>query len=89
MQPYLTKNDAVIGLHERGFTEDFELFGNNLLWIQGKIFLRPKDFRITEAHRFLELSGNETVVFGVYCQRCNSSGILLNHLKTYTSKIPL
>ena len=88
MKPYLTKHDAVVGLHESGFTEDFELFGNDLLWIQGKIFLRPKDFSITEVHYFPELSGKETIIFGVYSHRFSTGGILFNHFKTYTDKLP-
>jgi hypothetical protein len=56
MKVYLNKIEAVIGLHERGFAEDFELFGTDLLWVQKKIFLRPRDYKITEVYRFPELS---------------------------------
>ena len=76
------------GLRGKGFTDDFELFGNDLLWIQGKIFLRPTQYRITEAHRFLELSGNQKVAFGIYSHQHLCGGILLNHFKDYSDTLP-
>lgn len=88
MKAYLSKSEAIIDLHERGFTEDFELFGNDLLWIQEKIFLRPRNFRITEAHRFLERSGNELVIFAVIANGSCTKGILMNHYKSYSDEIP-
>jgi hypothetical protein len=42
MKVYLNKIEAIIGLHERGFTEDFELFGTDLLWVQKKYFYAPE-----------------------------------------------
>jgi hypothetical protein len=88
MKTYVSKSEAVIDLHERGFTEDFQLFGNNLLWIQQKIFLRQKDFSIVECHRFLDAVGKETIIFGVISNSSLVSGILINHYKKYTDKTP-
>ena len=75
-------------MQERGFTEDFQLFGNDLLWLQGKEFLRPMQFKIAELHRFLDISGNETVVFGIQGTITFLRGILLNHYKNYTNSMP-
>ena len=88
MKKYFSKSEAVIDLHERGFTEDFQLLGNNLLWIQGKIFLRQKDFSIEEYHSFIDSSGKETIIFGVTANGFCASGILINHYRIYTNKTP-
>ena len=40
MKAYLNKIQAVIDMHTRGYSNDFELIGNDLLWIQQKIFIR-------------------------------------------------
>jgi hypothetical protein len=88
MKLYFSKSEAVIDLHERGFTKDFQLLGNNLLWIQGKIFLRQKDFFIVECHHFLEAVGKETIIFGVTAKSSLVSGILIKHYKSYADKTP-
>jgi hypothetical protein len=88
MKVYQNKIEAIIGLHERGFIEDFELFGNDLLWVQKKIFLRPSDYKITEVYRFPELSADDKVIFGVISNKYYAKGILLNHYKIYTTDIP-
>ena len=88
MKIYFSKSEAVIDLHERGFTEDFQLLGNNLLWIQRKIFLRQKDFSIVECHSFIDSSGKESIIFGITANGFYASGILINHYRTYTDKTP-
>ena len=88
MKIYFSKSEAVIDLHERGFTEDFQLFGTCLLWIQRKIFLRQKDFSIVECHSFIDSIGKETIIFGVVAKGLSASGILINHYKSYSDKTP-
>ena len=88
MKPYLSKTEAIDDLHKRGFREDFELFGTDLLWIQKKVFLRHWQFIIAEAHRFLSLSGKELVLFAVMAKGNSIRGILINHYKSYTDKTP-
>lgn len=88
MKIYFSKSEAVVDLHERGFTEDFQLLGNNLLWKQGKIFLRQKDFSIAEYHGFIDSFGKETIIFGVIANDLFVNGILINHYKSYTDKTP-
>lgn len=88
MKAYLNKWEAVIDLHLRGFTEDFELFGNDLFWAQEKIFLRPQDFLFSECHRIIDVTGDELVVFAVSSPYFGVRGILLNHYKKYTDTIP-
>jgi hypothetical protein len=88
MKIYFSKSEAVIDLHERGFTEDFQLLGKSILWIQGQIFIRQKDFSIVECHSFIDSSGKETIIFGVTANGFFASGILINHYKAYTNKTP-
>ena len=88
MKIYLNRTEAVIKLHEKGYTEDFELFGNDLLWIQEKIFIRPKDFVIAEVHRFPEVDGNEVIVFGVIANAGSTKGILIKDCGKSESDTP-
>lgn len=88
MKIYVSKSEAVIDLHERDFTEDFQLVGKNILWIQRKIFLRQKEFSIVECHSFIDSLGKETIIFGVTANGLFASGILINHYKNYIGKRP-
>ena len=45
MKVYSNKIDAVVDLHKRGFTNDFQLFGNDLLWVQESL-VRVGEFAI-------------------------------------------
>jgi hypothetical protein len=45
MKNSFNKQEAVIDLHEKGFTDDFQLIGNDLLWVQGKTFCEGKIFQ--------------------------------------------
>jgi hypothetical protein len=81
--------DAIIDLHERGYCQDFVLFGNDLLWVQEKTFIRSNDFSILECHQFGHPGGQheDLVILGILASVDNVRGILMNHY-TYTSKIP-
>ncbi|MEO8852650.1 MAG: hypothetical protein ABI359_02670 [Ginsengibacter sp.] len=86
---YSNYHEAVIDLHERGFSEDFVLFGNDLLWVQEKSFVTPEDFSIIECHRvdFPKENMEELVIFGVMTFCRNIKGILMNHY-SFSSSIP-
>ena len=86
---YSTYLEAVIGLHERGFSEDFVLFGNTLLWVQEKAFFMPEDFSIIECHRvkFPRDNMEDLVMFGILTICSNIKGILMNHY-SYSSSVP-
>jgi hypothetical protein len=81
--------DAIIDLHERGYCQDFVLFGNNLLWVQEKIFISSNDFSILEYHQFGHPSGQHEylVILGIIATDDNVRGISMNPY-TYASKIP-
>ena len=77
MQLYLDKAAVIIDLHERGFTEDFQIAGGLILWIQRKLFLKPKDFSLVEAHSFIGSDGNEQLVLGMNLLSHFANGILI------------
>jgi hypothetical protein len=87
---YQTEQDAIYGLHKKGYSNDFHLFGNDLLWIQKKIFIRAGNFSIEECHRFRhpEQEGKEVIVFGIVATKYNAKGIMLNDYASYTVKTP-
>ena len=90
MKKYSTQLEAIIALHKRGFTCDFHLFGNDLLWIQEKIFVRAGEYSIVECHRFERSPerNTEIVIFGILTHTYHAKGILLNHYSNYTTKTP-
>ena len=90
MEIYLTQTEAVCGLHSKGYINDFRLFGNDLLWIQQKEFIRAGTFSIIEYHRFYDRArkGSEIIVFAIVASLCDAKGILLNDYSGYMSKTP-
>lgn len=86
MKVFLSKWEAIIDLHERGFTEDFELCGDNILWIQQKTLLLSTNLELMESYFFPNEGGKETIILAValngYCAR----GILLTHQKNNSIK---
>jgi hypothetical protein len=90
MKNYLSRTDIISDLHRKGFTNDFQLFGNDLLWVQGKFFIRAGEFSILEYFKVNDAknSMNELVVFGIIAPGHNIKGILLNHYKSYTDDTP-
>jgi len=90
MLPYVSKNEAIEDLHRRGFNNDFQLFGNDLLWVQEKIFIRMADFEIAEYHHLLlpQSTRTDSIVFGVISNHHHVKGILLNDYSAYILKTP-
>jgi len=89
MNNYFTYRQAIIDLHERGFCQDFVLFGNDLLWIQKKDFIKSCDFSIVECHQFGHPAGRDEdlMVFAITIIVNNVKGILMNPY-SYTPQMP-
>lgn len=83
------KYEAIIDLHERGYSEDFHLTGNSLLWLQGKIKMGTGDFYITEYHLFVDANPfrNSLAIFGVVAIYQELKGILIYHSNHYPCRI--
>jgi len=90
MITYLNGPDAIIGLHKKGFENDFLLLGNDLFWIQENLFIRAGEFSILEYHKVSGSKSNtdELAVFGIIALYHNIKGILILHCNSYTNSTP-
>lgn len=86
MAAYDTVSQAVNDLKQRGYTVDFNLKENGVE-CGGKI-LNPKDFEITEFHRFEGNSdpGDEAVVYAIE-SRTGLKGVLVNAFGVYSESL--
>ena len=75
-------------LHQRGFTDDFELGDNSLLWVQNGINLEPDQFSIIECHRFLDAEGNKLIISGILSICYEAKGILINRYSNVRNNCP-
>ena len=87
MNSYLNSTDAINALHGKGFANDFQVSGNDLLWVQGHSFVRVGEFAILEYYMIQSPKNHMTrlVVFGIVATHHNIKGILLRHYKSYTN----
>jgi hypothetical protein len=90
MKIYLTEQDVICDLHAKGFIYDFQIAGNDLLWVQEQVFVRAGDFAIKEYHQFNDRSqkGSGIIVLGVVALYHNVKGILLRHYSSHSLKTP-
>jgi hypothetical protein len=88
MKIYLSARSVVDDLHQRGFTDDFELKKNSLLWVQKRIILEPDQFLIIECHRFLDAQGNKLIISGIFSIHYNVKGILINRYNNFRNNCP-
>jgi hypothetical protein len=76
MKTCLNATDAISELHLQGFTNDFHLSGNDLLWIQEGHMIRAGEFVIDEYY-----TTKESIVFGIIALYHNIKGILMYRFK--------
>ena len=90
MKVYSNGIDAIIDLHSQGFTNDFHLSGNDLLWLQEKRLIKVGEFAILEYHKINEVAGefDKCVILGIFCLYHNIKGILLRRFKTFSHDLP-
>lgn len=90
MKLYLTKQAAICGLHERGYYYDFQIMGNDLYWVQEKLFVRAEEFTIKEYYQFTDRSKNGTgiIIFGIAALYHNVKGILIRRYFNNSLKTP-
>jgi hypothetical protein len=84
MNNNLKKQDVVINLHEKGFTDDFQLIGSNLLWVQGQTYLRRDECSVLEFYEFAETNKateHSRLILGIQCLHHNAKGILIQELQ--------
>ena len=90
MKIYSNGPDAIYDLHKRGFSNDFQLFGNDLLWVQENVSIRAGEFAIIEYHKIRgsKYDKNELNVFGIIAHYHNIKGILITHTKSDSDCTP-
>ena len=91
MKHYTSCLDAINDLHRKGYTNDFQLVGNDLLFVQEGFFIRSGEFSIQECYSVDTPDRDdmqETIVFGVVASCYDIKGILLNHYRSYTAVTP-
>ena len=81
MKIYSNGPDAIYDLHRKGFSNDFQLTGNDLLWVQEKISITAGEFAILEYYKISrsKYDKNELVVFGIIALYHNVKGVLIIH----------
>lgn len=89
MRVYLSLSEMVVDMHERGYTDDFELNGDDIYWVQKKLVLNSDEFLIIECHSFLGKRGDGLIIFGIVSPRFLVKGLMLNHYNTPLVECPL
>ena len=76
---FLSPQEVITNLKERGYCNEFQLFGNDLLWVREETFVRMGAFSITECHKFYDQVRPQTtkIILGVKALHHNLTGILL------------
>jgi hypothetical protein len=89
MKVFVNIYEVISDLHERGFTDDFEVRAIGIMWVQERQLLKKEDFLITECHRFLNVQGNEIVICAIVSMNFQVKGILVNHYEKRNSYRPM
>lgn len=90
MKQYTTASEAIVDMNARGYSNDFQIFGNDLLWVQEKIFIKSGQFAIIEYHRFWHPSQktSDLIIFGIIAVKYNIRGILTNNYTSLNTIVP-
>ena len=90
MKIYSNGPDAIYDLHRKGFTNDFQLSGNDLLLVHENVSIRAGEFAILEYHKIPGSINdkNELHVFGIIALYHNIKGILITHKKSDANRTP-
>jgi len=80
----------VVDLHQRGFTNDFHSWGNDLFWVQGQSVIGTS-FTIMELHVITEPRNDmaEVLIFGITATQHNIKGIIILRPENYMRTSPL
>ena len=81
MKVSLDTCNIITTLHQVGFTDDFVFHGDDIFWVQKKMYLDPAKCTLTEYQRLTDAKGNEVVVFALVAFYHNVMGILLKQNK--------
>ena len=84
---YETLSQAIEGLHQRGFTEDFDFKNGKLHIIKSNLIFSPEDIVIVEYHRFEGNSSSDDMAV-VYAIQTTSGekGTIVDAYGVYSSQ---
>lgn len=89
MENYETLTDAINGLKQQGYTDDFNLERNCLTCRQGQFKVFHDEFRIDKFFRFEGASDpdDQSIVYAISSDNHNLKGILVNAYGIYSDEI--
>jgi len=84
-----TVTEALQWLDKQGFTEDFNLNENCILFNNGKQSMSPDDFNIEYVFRFEGDTdpGDENIVYGINSDTYNIKGVMMSAFGMYADAI--
>lgn len=90
MKRYTDTAELVIDMHEKGFTQDFQLIGNDLYWLDEDKQVNIGEFNIVEFHKIICVHGHYSrfIVMGIIALHYNIKGILLRRFKSHAMVLP-
>jgi hypothetical protein len=90
MKFYKSCIEAIYDLQQNGFTNYFQLFGSNLLWVQKGFFIHDGEFAIREFHQIEspDNGAHDILIFAIVTNKQNIKGILFNHYNNYLTRTP-
>lgn len=88
MQSYETLTEAIEGLRQQGFTQDYNLKPDHLHCQPDNIELRPADFDVVDVYRFEGMTdpGDESVLYAIEAKNGNK-GVLVDAYGAYSESI--
>lgn len=88
MQSYETLTEAIEGLRQQGFTQDYNLKPDHLHCQPDNIELRPADFDVVDVYRFEGMTdpGDESVLYAIEAKNGNK-GVLVDAYGAYSDSI--
>lgn len=89
MHSYDTLSEAINGLKERGYNENFKLRQETIKSEDTGVELTPDQFEVEEVHRFEGISNpaDMSIVYAINCSSNASKGILVDAYGTYTENL--
>ena len=85
MESYDTVVKTLDGLKKRGYTTDFNIAFDKLIYHEAKVCLKFNEFEITEVYRFEGETNpsDEAVVYAVESKSKDMKGVLINAYGVY------
>jgi hypothetical protein len=90
MKRYTDSAELIIDLHQKGFTQDFQLKGNDLYWLNENRQVNIGEFIVVEFHKIIDDNGqySRSIVLGIVALHHDIKGILLRRCKSQSFVLP-